>query len=55
MAKYNVTVNFYSAVNYEIEADSEEEARTIAYEDANPDDCVDFDCDVDYVELINEE
>lgn len=55
MAKYNVTINFCSTVDYEIEADSEDEARMIALRDANSYDCEEFDCDVDYVELINEE
>lgn len=55
MAKYNVVINFYSTVDYEIEADSEEEARMIAYGDANPDDCTEFDFEIDFVEPINEE
>lgn len=55
MAKYNVTINFYSTVEYEIEADSEDEARMIALRDADFYDCDEFDCDVDFVELINEE
>lgn len=55
MAKYSVTINFCSSVDYEVEADSEEEARMIAYEDANFDDCVDYEYEIDSIERINEE
>lgn len=55
MAKYNVTITFYSTVDYEIEADSEDEARMIALENADSYDCDEFDCDVNFVEPINEE
>lgn len=50
MAKYRVQINFWGCAEYDIEADSEDEARNIAMEEADAYDCHEWDCEVDDVE-----
>ena len=50
MAKYKVWISFSGCYGYDIEADSEEEARNIAIEEADANDCDSWDYDVDDVE-----
>ena len=50
MAKYKVWINFSGCAAYDIEADSEDEARDMAIEKAEPFDCDSWDYEVDEVE-----
>lgn len=49
MARYKVWINFSGCAAYDIEADSEDEARDIAMEEADESDCDSWDYDVDDV------
>jgi hypothetical protein len=49
MAKYKVWISFSGCAAYDIDADSDEEARNIAMEEADADDCDEWDYDVDDV------
>ena len=49
MAKYLVGVVMATCVEIEVEADSEEEAKELAYEKADPFDAVEWDYDINSV------
>ena len=48
--KYKVWISFSGCAAYDIEADSEDEARDIAMEEADPFDCDAWDFGVDDIE-----
>ena len=50
MAKYKVWIRFSGCYGYDVEADSEEEARDIAFRESDINDCDEWDYDVDDVE-----
>lgn len=50
MAKYKVWISFSGCAAYGIEADSEDEARDMAMEEADISDCDSWDFDIDDVE-----
>lgn len=54
MAKYKVWISFSGCAAYDIEADSAEEASNIAMEEANANDCEEWDYDVDDIEEDND-
>ena len=49
MAKYKVWISFSGCAAYDIEADSEDEARDMAMEEADTSDCDSWDFEVDDV------
>ena len=50
MAKYTVWISFSGWYAYNVEADSEEEARDIALEEADVEDCDSWDYNVEDIE-----
>lgn len=50
MPKYKVWISFSGCAAYDIEADSEDEARDMAMEEADTSDCDSWDFEVDDVE-----
>lgn len=50
MARYTVWISFSGCAAYDIEADSEDEARDIAIEEADVNDCDEWDYSVDDIE-----
>lgn len=50
MAKYKVWISFSGCAAYDIEADSEDEARDMAMEEADTLDCDSWDLEVDGIE-----